>query len=646
MKPAFRGGAAALVIALAAAGLVRPTSAGRAAEPPAPTLQATTLPAGTALAAVIRANDGRLPRTGEQLWAALGKVGKFAQLPVPFSAVRLTSGLTAPRVVIAPHSAALRKAGAAEPTFDGRLFLAANMEQPADGDDPRVTTVEFISWNPVRLQFDFGLIEDMGGMGEPRLSVADANRCFTCHRNRGPILGERPWSNTTHDDVLRAATATRLQVNGTKLHRSGPLALGQLRTGAIAPRDRIDGMALAAPEAAEVDAAVRLGDALLLTRNTFSLMTRTPDGRKALAVLLAAVAAPGPLAPADAKVRTAVNTAFGPSFLEYAADLVELQKAGKSSTLFDVPPGILLEGSGARPSVVGGWGGGGRIAQAIPSDPAAAVKALRQMDEEKATDTLATVVRYDNARAAGKHGLIKQFQPSNPKAFAPLPVFRPQQASEVLTPALLATVVGLTDGDRRFLAATLAGAVGRVNRPKVTAAVLARGVVEGSHFAGVLAGDRLPDRGEFKDRFVDGLGDLLEAQYGLAGGPAPDRRSFATGPRYNSAAAAEPEAAVVPTTACLRCHTIAAAGKAGRFDPIPPLAFDPFDPRGREAWLRAADPKRKRDVLARMTRRVADDEDMPPEETPEYGRLRVREAAAFNGVKQFLEAELARAAGR
>ncbi|MBN9521352.1 hypothetical protein J0H58_22995 [bacterium] len=88
--------------------------------------------------------------------------------------------------------------------------------------------------------------------------------------------------------------------------------------------------------------------------------------------------------------------------------------------------------------------------------------------------------------------------------------------------------------------------------------------------------------------------------YGRSDGFTPDRSTYASGPRPGAAADEEREPAVVPTTACPRCHEVSASGKAARFDPIPPPAFDPFDPfdpAGRTAWLRAAEPAQKREVL-------------------------------------------------
>lgn len=636
-------------------------AAGQAAAP-----VATALPADTALAAVIRANGGKVPATGEQLWAVLRRVGSFAQLPVPFSAVRLDSGLTAPRVVIAAHGPGPDRSDANAPNFDGRLFLAAQMQRLPNGGDPRVRAVEFISWTPSRGRFDFGLIEDMGGQNEPKLSVVDGGRCFACHRNRGPILGVRPWSNTTHDDILRFATAGSLRMRGSNLPQTGPFVLPWTRPGGPAAPDRMDGMALAIPEAEAVDAAVRTGGSLRSDRDTFRLMARSPDGRKGLILLLSSVALPGPIDQPDAKLKSALDAATAPTFPAFATELVELRKAVRPNALLDTPPSALLSSSGvgrfstsrtapAMPvqgvSKGSGWASspGSRPAMspaAKAGDPVAFSAFIQSARAQQASATaVATFVdlgRYDYARSEGAHGMTSRTLPSHPRAFVTPIVTRPARASEVVSPALLARTIGLTDGDRRFLSRSLEESAKRVARPKVTAAVLAKEVFEGSHFAPVLAGGPLPDRDEFKERFVSALNEVLRAGYGSSDGFAPARSRYTAAPRY--AATDEPETAIVPTSACLRCHEVR-DGWSSRFDPIPPLAFDPFDPASRAAWLRTADPAARRAVLSRLVARLATDADMPPEDAPEYDRFRVRDAVAFDAVSRFLTAELARVGG-
>ena len=92
---------------------------------------------------------------------------------------------------------------------------------------------------------------------------------------------------------------------------------------------------------------------------------------------------------------------------------------------------------------------------------------------------------------------------------------------------------------------------------------------------------------------------MLKTRYKIADGFAPDRREYAASPRQElTAVAEEVEAAVVPTSACLRCHDVRPNGKAPRFDPIPPLAFDPLDVPGRKAWLAATPPPTKSNSMA------------------------------------------------
>src|SRR5207245_4400275 len=108
--------------------------------------------------------------------------------------------------------------------------------------------------------------------------------------------------------------------------------------------------------------------------------------------------------------------------------------------------------------------------------------------------------RYEAARSVGYHGLFSQAQPSNPQAFFKPAVKAPLRPSGIMNAAMLATTIGLTEGDRQFLAAALADAAKHINQPKVTAAVLARAVFEAPEFADMPGGGALPDRDQFKGR--------------------------------------------------------------------------------------------------------------------------------------------------
>lgn len=132
---------------------------------------------------------------------------------------------------------------------------------------------------------------------------------------------------------------------------------------------------------------------------------------------------------------------------------------------------------------------------------------------------------------------------------------------------------------------------------------------------------------------------MLATKYPGAKPEAVERREYASGPEYDAKLATEAEAVVVPTTACLRCHDVPANGKRGAFESIPPLAFDPLDKAGREAWARTANKVRKREVLSRLQARLYKDVDMPPHDSPEHEKFPVK-GAAFEDLKRFLDAEL------
>lgn len=556
-----------------------------AKAPPRPD---TPLDEASALFAVIAANGGKPPATGAQLQQALARLGDFAQLPVPFSAVALDSGLASPRVILAPRVGPLDTAAANRPNLDGRLFLAANMEKPAAGD-PWVRSVEFISWNPRRGRFDFGVIEDVGG--DPQVRVLDGARCFSCHKNRGPILGSGPWSNTTHNDVVRRSVELAF-LPPTGVPRGGP-------------QERIDGMALFSAQAPEVDAAVRMGANLYLSRDGFRLLSRDAQGRKALVALLAGVVAPGSLEKIDRDTAVEANNLLARQFTTLAGEWISLRKGEKPSVLLDFnPAGSVGNGGGA-------WSG-----------------------------TPDIVGKYDVGRILGDHKLVSRAQPSNPNAFLRQPVKPPTQPSQIVSTASLARAIGVSEGDRTFLARSLADAAKRAGKPKVTAATLARQVLEGPRFQDALEGGTLPDREDFKERFVRGLDEVLRESHGVGDGFTPRREDYASGPAFAPPGKGEPEPRVTPTTACLRCHEVRGEGRARFAEPLPALAFDPFDRKAREAWLKGADRFRRQEVLARMLQRVAVDKDMPPEDEPEHEHFRVNDAAAFDEARLFLEAAM------
>jgi hypothetical protein len=617
----------------------------------------------SAIGAVIAANGGKIPANGEELKKAFKNLGHFAQLSFPFSAVALDSGLAHPRVVMAlrltsstevlPFTPAggwgsssatasnsdtgriestpslgggggvfgggggvgwgggvgiigvpqgptpIPRLVANTPNLEGRLFLAANMapgSKPEPGvfgvapfELPRVKTLEFISWNTHRRKFDFGVIEDMGGV--PQLKILDGVRCFSCHKNHGPILGIGPWSNSIHNDVVRKATNELFQAYSTR-----PLT---------------EGMLLFDSEAPEVEAAVRAGADLLRNREIIQALTKTATGRKVLLQMLVAFASPDPLEQLDKQIHNELNH---PELVAFVADSVAIQKATPSSFLVDYSP------SGSMGRVSGKhitWGG-----------------------------TLEGVTSYDGERAVGHHTVPTQHLPSNPKAFLTPPLNASKLPGDHVSLVKLARTLGLTEGDRIFLLQAVRDAATWAAKFNATPASLAKEVFSGPAFADVINCAVLPDRDEFKDRFVTGLVELMDQKYKCPGWTVAERKAYASTPKRPQGQPVN-EIESVPTTACLRCHDIRPAGQTmAAFSPIPMLAFDPFDKQGREAWLKTADRKKKTAVLTRFLKRLDTDKDMPPEDSTEHQLFRVKDQASFDAVKEWLEAELKKAKGK
>lgn len=624
--------------------------------------EALSVFAGTAIGVVLEANGNEVPKNGVEMMRALSKVGTFVQLPVGFSAVSLHSGLTNPRVVIAhkptmlgtgatlpdgrpdpsdfspngPSVAPLSKGKLTTPSLEGRLYLAANMEKV--NGTLKVKVFEFISWNSRQKRFDFGFIEcdDV----EPQIRIVDGVKCASCHKNKGPILGQGPWSNTTHNDVMRAAVAQSLSVDEKRLCL--PVSIGQPRTlltgleqGIVrsVPNTEFDGMSLLIPQGPAVDAAVRQGAENVRDREILRLMTgkenEKSDARKGLVHLLGAIVAPGPIEQTNAAVIQALNADFNPTFYQFSLKAEALHKSSSSTLLDNNTSGSTGKLVNVITSSPGGWGSGPVLQSNLKIVWSGDVK---------------TVIEHDTKRSEGIVGVLSKFQPSNPAAFAVPSAISKARPSNIVSAQQLARVIGLTEGDRVYLADLLATAAQKVNKPKtVTTATLARDVFGGPEFTAVLVAAQLPDREDFKDRFVTSLNRVL-SESGVE--PLDIKRSeYASGPNVALVPGKEDkEPTIVATTACIRCHDLQQPGKSA-FSPIPQLAFDPFNKESRETWAKATNAQKRAQVLGRLVQRVGSDSDMPPKDSAEYEAFRTKNPAEFDAMKDWLIAELKKTKG-
>jgi hypothetical protein len=492
-----------------------------------------------------------------------------------------------------------------------------------DTRTPRARSVEFISWNSQRKRFDFGVLDNLSGPGDPQLAVVDGVKCFSCHKTRGPILGAGPWSNTSFNSILQNAVAEQLSL---PLPRPDPGRVDRPRLEAKPPAAaRFDGFDVFAAQALEVDAHVRLGADRLRNREAFRLMTRYAGGSKVLALLFGGLVAPAPNAKAgdnpskgngthdamtltkvDEELRGTIDLAFPPG--SFSDRWHEMLKAAPTSILFDFSP------AGPPPSKPYlEWGGNTTL-----------------------------VKKYDATRADGTVALPSQRQPSNPKAFLKQS-FGLSRASKIVNVTRLAETIDVSEADRDFLAHTLLDAADRVGN-KTTPAALAAAVFEGPAFADVIKDGTLPDRDEFKDRFLAGLKENLDKKNSQPAVLSLVRKDYASTPEFTPGGH-ETEPVLVPTTACLRCHEIRPTVRRKFIEPMPSLPFDPFDKKAREAWVKTAEPQRRQQVLSRMLKRLAEDKDMPPEDAPEHETFRMNDPPAFDAVREFLEAELKRVKG-
>ena len=633
----------------------------------------------TAIGEVIKANGDKVPRNGTELMKALARVGDFAQLPVPFSAVALDSGLTHPRVLIAPRAGrALGESGfedSEEPALpklpfgvrpsrgqpirpgvlpaqpadtnqpqlspakltqshlEGRLFLAANLEHEA-GSTPKVKTIEFISWNTSKKRFEFGVIDF--SPTDPEIQILDGVRCFVCHKNKGPILGQGPWSNTTNNDHVRAATLSAFNVAAkeeqpaTGLGNPFGSVLGQgQRTPLVTAEQRqkttFDGMSLVVGEPEVCDFAIRTGGEIARDREIYLSLAKTADGRKAMVLLLSAIATPQP----PAEVARQIDLTFNTTDANFINNFVSLSKS-MSNTLFDFSAsgsiGTLRTITTNQPT---GWGGG----------------------STQRTDTIVTfsgnpqtITEYDTKRAGGEPGMPSNRLPSNPRSYIRPTIPVPPRPSAAMNPVNLARMIGISTGDREFMAKQLSEAAQSINNPKVSPVTLSREVFNTPTFQDMFKAGDIPDREDFKDRFVQALTAVAKAN--KIEGPKLNRGDYASGPNCAPGPGhLVKEPVVAPSTACRGCHDIRGVAKQSAFNPIPMLAFDPFDKQARDNWVQSNDAKKRQAVLARMLQRLVTDKDMPPEDSAEYTQFRQKDQASFDALKDWLESELKKAKG-
>jgi len=538
----------------------------------------------SAISRLVAANGNLVPANGSELIAALNALGDPVQLPVSFSSVALDSSLKKPRIVFAARGENEGELHA--PTLSGRLFLAVNFGTGLEAN--HVHSIEFISWNARRRGFDFGVIENLDR--EPVLKTLDGVRCFTCHKNRGPILGVGPWSNTVTNDGVKQAAEQRFELQSSRFARY-----------------EMDGIDCFRTHAEAVDRMVRDAADRLMERRIVAAFAKSAPGRAILVEWLIDLS--HTTLPPGGSARIAKILAAS-RFTEFVQDASTIRRTTASSRLIDPDPEVLM----------------GSLARRRPWS------AISPAD----------VLKYDDLRAAGDHRMGTTHAPSNPKAFEPNRVPIVRGLVDVINPEMLERVLGLTAGDRRFFEDALkdaaAGASSRTTWP-VTTQDLARRMFTGPIFEASLRGGDLPERDEFKDRFVAALREALRF-HDNTGRYWVSRERYASGPlplEANWAVVAE----ALPTTACLGCHDVRKPGQALPFNPIPPLAFDPFDASSRAAWLKSTDSSRRAVTLGRMLKRMT--LDMPPADSAEHGMFREKDPESFRLAIEALERELARA---
>ena len=286
---------------------------------------------------------------------------------------------------------------ATDPILEGRLFFAANFERSFT-NSLLVTTLEFISWNTRKKQFEFGVIE-FAPEG-PEISRLNGVRCFACHKNKGPILGIGPWSNTTKNDVVRAAAATALE----SLHlRNHPPAQPGIKDPTVLLRSQTtyDGISVVVADPEAVDFAVRLGSDLARDRAVYRAMVKSANGRQAFHYLLATLVEPQPIEVSYQMVKPQLDRVFDVNYGNFGNDVAAIHNKS-FSTLHDYSPAGSM---GKIKTTLGqeiSWGAGSF------QPPSTTIVWSGTTDE---------VTAYDNRRCAGDPAIAPGKQPSNPRSF-------------------------------------------------------------------------------------------------------------------------------------------------------------------------------------------------------------------------------------
>ncbi len=141
---------------------------------------------------LIRHNGNRIPKSIKGWREIVGAFGGGLDAVFPVSRAPAQVDFDFPRFLIGAGSRLRRSP---EPwkmrTNDGDLFLGM---VPDDHDRTR-HHLEFISWNPVRSTYEFGIIKDFNNPSRREIVTkgSEVAACLECHKNGGPIFTEDPW---------------------------------------------------------------------------------------------------------------------------------------------------------------------------------------------------------------------------------------------------------------------------------------------------------------------------------------------------------------------------------------------------------------------------------------------------------------------
>ncbi len=135
----------------------------------------------------VAANQGRLPESISGWQKLIEANGGARRAIFPLSRAPAAVDFDFPRFLVGSRTAPSASTWTSRERT-GDIFIG----MVPDENDRGRHHLEFISWNPQRAAFDFGIIKDFNNPSRRKIvtSGPEIAACFSCHKNQGPIYGQ------------------------------------------------------------------------------------------------------------------------------------------------------------------------------------------------------------------------------------------------------------------------------------------------------------------------------------------------------------------------------------------------------------------------------------------------------------------------